>query len=89
MNWQNELRKVKYVGRTGEKYLIPFIADLLKKQNAELLEACEGVLELIDEGILVRDTSKDDDFSYFTKQGLRITKYLLKAKQAIKKAKGE
>ena len=41
MSWQDKLRKVKYVGRTGEKYLIPFITDLLKQQNAGLLESCE------------------------------------------------
>ena len=48
MSWQDELRKVKYVGRTGEKYLIPFITDLLKQQNMELtIEQLEMLSECI------------------------------------------
>jgi hypothetical protein len=44
--------------------------------NKEFIKSVEELLELIEDGTLVRDISKDDDFVYFTKQGLRITKIL-------------
>ena len=76
MIWQNELRKVKYVGRTGEEYLIPFITDLLKQQNAELLEACEDAF------------SEINQLCYLLKDDLaKVT--LDKLQTVIKKAKGE
>ncbi len=58
----------------------------LKEINKELLEALEGIIELIDNGVLVRDISEDDSKSYYLKQGLEIVSKLSKAKQAITKA---
>ena len=57
-----------------------------KGTKAELLEALQDVLKLIENGDLVRDTSKDDDVMYFFKQGARITSALTNSKKAINKA---
>ena len=58
----------------------------LKIRNAELLEALKGMRRLIENGTLVRDISKDDDMTYFIKQGVEINNTLLAAEQAIKGA---
>ena len=52
----------------------------------EILEALKGVFELIENGTLVRDTSKDNDTNEFLKQGAEINNKIFAAKQAIKNA---
>jgi len=52
----------------------------------ELLEALNELRNLIDIGYLVRDISKDDNYSYFLKQGLMIKKVIGLMNEAIKKA---
>ena len=52
----------------------------------EVVEALKGIFELIENGTLVRDISKDDDMAYFIKQGSEINNKLFAAQQAIKKA---
>lgn len=52
----------------------------------ELLEALNDFYTLIDSGDLVRDISKDNDFTYFTRQGIRITNAIVSMNEAIKKA---
>jgi len=52
----------------------------------ELFKALETVFDLIDRGVLVRDISKDSDFSYFTKQGIEISNAVVLINEAIKKA---
>jgi hypothetical protein len=36
------------------------------------IKSVERLLSLIEDGILVRNTSRDDDFKYFMEQGLKI-----------------
>ena len=57
--------------------------------NRELLECTKDLLKLIDDGILVRDCSKDDDHSYFIKTGLRLVKVLHRANETVKKENKE
>jgi hypothetical protein len=52
----------------------------------ELLEALKLVYNLIDKRVLIRDISKDGDYSYFIKQSLEITKTVNLINDAIKKA---
>jgi hypothetical protein len=58
-------------------------------ENERLIKAVDNLLDLIEEGVLVRDTSHDDDFSYYTKQGLHIVDVLADVTQAIKEVKGD
>jgi hypothetical protein len=57
--------------------------------NEKLIKAVDDLLDLIEEGVLVRDISHDDDFSYYTKQALRIVNVLSDVTKEIKEAKGE
>ena len=68
------------------KYYDQQISNLLD-QNAELLEALKEVVNLIDSGELVRDTSKDANPDYHNRM-VHFTMKLSKAVQAIKKAEG-
>ena len=52
----------------------------------EMLDALKAVYDLIDSGVLVRDTSKDDDFAYFTKQSVKINNAVVLMNKAIEKA---
>ena len=45
----------------------------IEKVNVELLEALKASYNLIDEKELVRNTSKDEDFTYFAMQGFKIS----------------
>lgn len=67
--------------KDGEK----MIKEYCKEQNKELLEALKTVYDLIDKGDLVRDISRDGNFNYFAKQGIRIRNAIFLGKQAIKK----
>jgi len=62
------------------------IADLLEIAP-EMLEALETVYSLINDGDLVRDISRDNDFMYFTNQAIRINNAIVSINEAIKKAK--
>lgn len=64
------------------------MSDLVKCWNMhdEMLEALNVIRDLIDKGDLIRDISQDDNFNYFIKQGMRITKAVLLMNEAIKKA---
>lgn len=68
---------------TNECGLTP--RQLLEQRN-ELLSALKELRDLIDIGYLVRDISKDDNYQYFLKQGIAITKALTLTNEAIKKA---
>ena len=57
----------------------------LEQLNSELLEALNGIFQLIDDGDLVRNTSKDHDMKEFADQSFRITSILSKGKKAISK----
>ena len=52
----------------------------------EMLEALNTLYDLIKEGDLVRDISKDNDFLYFTNQAVRINNAIVSMNEAIKKA---
>ena len=54
--------------------------------EAELLEALNAIKDLIDRNVIVRDTSKDSDFLYFTNQGIEIINAITLMKMAIEKA---
>ena len=54
--------------------------------EAELLKALKAVGDLIDNGDLVRDISKDNDFEYFMRQGVKINNAIALMSNAIKKA---
>ncbi len=70
----------------------PELADLKADQimallnTNELLKALQAVFNLIDKGVLVRDISKDDDYSYFLKQGIEIHNVIVLMNEAIEKA---
>ena len=49
----------------------------------QLLDALKGLYKLVEDGDLVRDSSKDDDISYYIQQGLRITMALKKVQLLI------
>ena len=51
------------------------------------IESVEHLLALIDEGVLVRDTSKDDDFKYFLNQGLEISQTIREVQISLDKLK--
>ena len=42
--------------------------------NETIRKALEGLYKLVEDGDLVRNITKDDDFVYFAHQGIRITK---------------
>ncbi len=54
--------------------------------NSEAAQALESLLNLMDDGDLVRDTTKDDDVTFFTYQAMRITRAVVAARDAIDKA---
>lgn len=65
------------------------IAEANAKLIAEspmMLKALIAIDNLIKNGDLVRDISKDDDFEYFTKQALRVTMAVQSMGSAIQKA---
>jgi len=68
---------------TNECGLTP--RQLLEQRN-NLLEALNKLRDLVDNGYLIRDISRDDDYQYFLKQGIAITKALTLTNEAIKKA---
>ncbi|MCP4986741.1 MAG: hypothetical protein GY928_12010 [Colwellia sp.] len=51
-----------------------------------LLEALQGIISLINNEDLVRNTDNDDDFKYFMKQATEITNTIVKSQEAINKA---
>lgn len=51
------------------------------------IESVEDLLKLIDDGVLVRDTSGDNDFIYFTNQATRIVKVLGSVQNNLEKIK--
>ena len=55
---------------------------------ALLADALRGVLALLDDGVLVRDISHDDDVMAFMRQGVRITSVLKAAQDALTANKG-
>ena len=57
--------------------------------DKEFIESVENLLKLIDEGVLVRDISKDNDFSCYAQQGLRIVKVLSDITRNLEKAKNK
>ncbi|HDY89118.1 MAG TPA: hypothetical protein ENH82_13515 [bacterium] len=54
--------------------------------ETELLEALNAIKDLIDRNVIIRDTSKDSDFLYFTNQGIEIINAITLMKMAIEKA---
>lgn len=52
----------------------------------EMLEALKALYDLIDDGDLVRNISRDENFEYFTRQGIRITHAIALMKSSIEKA---
>lgn len=52
-------------------------------------EAISGLINLLDNGDLVRNTDNDSDVMAFMKQGLRITKALAAARDVLEKANHE
>ena len=63
-----------------------------KQSEQRLVEALQGIEQLIESGDLCRDISKDADRSHFVQQGLRITMALKKMQEALaehRKAMGE
>ena len=54
--------------------------------ETELLEALNAIKDLIDRNVIVRDTSKDSDFMYFTNQGIEIINAITLMRMAIEKA---
>ena len=54
--------------------------------EAELLEALNAIKDLIDRNVIIRDTSKDSDFMYFTNQGIEIINAITLMRMAIEKA---
>jgi len=55
----------------------------------EMLGALKSILGLIEDNNLVRNISKDDDRSYYFRQGLRITRTLAATQEAIARAEGK
>jgi len=58
-----------------------------EEEKEEFIKSVEDLLTLIDEGVLVRDISRDDDFSYYVQQGLRITQVLSAIQRNLEVAK--
>ena len=49
----------------------------------ELIKSITNLLKLIEDGDLVRDISKDNDFMYFTKQAARISTALIDINKSL------
>lgn len=54
--------------------------------ETELLEALNAIKDLIDRNVIIRDTSKDSDFLYFTNQGIEIINAITLMRMVIEKA---
>ncbi len=65
-------------------------AFIVRAVNAhdELVAACETVLNLLEQGILVRDTSNDADSGWMIKS-LKLVRDLASIQSAVDKAKGQ
>jgi len=61
---------------------LQIIAELARVNSRET-SALAALLKLIEDGDLVRNTTKDDDFDYFMHQGVRITKAIALAHAAL------
>ena len=59
------------------------------KKPKEFIKSVEDLLELIEEGDLVRNTDNDYDFIKFMNQALKITKVLSQVKNNLNKIKTE
>jgi len=59
------------------------------KKPKEFIKSVEDLLELIEEGDLVRNTDKDYDFIKFMNRASRITKVLSQVKNNLNKIKTE
>lgn len=55
----------------------------------DLLGALNGVLKLIEDGLLVRDTREDYDITKFMEQAARLIAHLAACQSAIDKAEGQ
>lgn len=52
-------------------------------KEEQLSEALRGLFKLLDDGDLVRNIEKDGDVVFFMRQGMRITKALKAAQEAL------
>lgn len=59
--------------------------NLIQCKQCELLKSLKDVLQLIEDDILVRDTSMDSDYRHFLKTGTRVVNVLGQAIRAIDK----
>ena len=57
--------------------------DALLQEKAALREALQGIMKLIEEGKLVRDIRKDDQFLSFFQQSVELVKVLGMAQVAL------
>jgi len=59
----------------------------MEKEVKKLITSVESLLKLINNGDLIRNTSKDSNFAYYTKQTFRITNTLSNVLNSLKKIK--
>lgn len=59
----------------------------MTNEISELVVSVEKLLKLIDDNDLVRDISRDSDFGFFVKQGVRINNTLVRVQQNLKVVK--